>query len=233
MTGTFNDVGPYTMIRRNETIAFGNRKFILLLYGAYNAMGLIGSECNGIAVLDENLRLVVLDEHCKEASGYFGASERQTKEFDRLKALSADEFVAFCNAHPRLRQPVELQPKAKMERFDMREFVTMATDRKKYSKKKFLKMGLTVGRMVAARLGLNEDQYDVSINPGGPAVPGDVYLHTDTLYVNFGVSSLGPDMGFMYRSCKGRKDYTGGPNRWMKYETLLDMDKAIAAFKRA
>lgn len=36
---------------------------------------------------------------------------------------------------------------------------------------------------------------------------------------------------FMYRSCKGRKDYTGGPNRWMKWSTLANhTEQAIFLF---
>ena len=55
------------------------RKFRLLLYGAYNACGLIGSEYNGVAVLDEYARNVVADNIAQESSGYFGPSVKQIK----------------------------------------------------------------------------------------------------------------------------------------------------------
>ena len=58
-----NSVGQYTMVAKDQSLKFGNRSFRVLLYGAYNAMGLIGTEKNGIAVLDEDRRQVVLDGH--------------------------------------------------------------------------------------------------------------------------------------------------------------------------
>lgn len=77
--------------------------FVLVLYGAFDAYGLIGPECNGIAVLSVDDGQVVLDEHYKETTGYFGPSERQKEEFDRLMGLGAEEFIRFCRTHPRTR----------------------------------------------------------------------------------------------------------------------------------
>jgi hypothetical protein len=176
-------------------------------------MGLIGTECNGICILDEDLKQVVLDEHCKEETGYFGTTERQQAEFERLLSLSADGFVDFVNTHPRTRQPVELKIQAKPKpRWNARAYIKLAKSKLAYepeAKAEFLRQSEQLCHILAAKLGLNEDQYDVRVSPGGVAVSGDVVLHTDHLYVNLSQSSLGPDWGFMYRRCQGRKDFTG------------------------
>ena len=44
--------GQYTMVSRDHKVKFGDRTFRVVLYGAYNAFGLIGPEKNGIAVLE-------------------------------------------------------------------------------------------------------------------------------------------------------------------------------------
>jgi hypothetical protein len=222
------NVGPYTYVSRDEVLEHAGRKFRIVLYGAYNAKGLIGSECNGICILDDDLLNVVLDEHGKEETGYFGPSEQQLEEYERLLVLPTSAFVEFVNSHPRTRQPIELKIRAKRKpRWDAREYIKLATSKlsyKSHAKAEFLRQSEQLCHILAAKMGLNEDQYDVRTNPGGIAVSGDVVLHTDNLYVNLSQSALGPDQGFMYRKCQGRKDFTGGPNRWMKWEQLVDLD---------
>lgn len=97
------------------------------------------------------------------------------------------------------------------------------------NKELFASLGQKVAAEIATRLGLRPGSYDIHYNPGGIAVCGDVYLHTDNLYVNFSQSST--NLGFLYRSCKGRKDYTGGRNHWMHYTHLRNFDLAVAALK--
>lgn len=103
-----NNIGPYMGISRRESKTFGNngRTFTIAVYGAYNAMGLIGSEGNGIVVLDEDNLLVVCDEIAKESSGWFGPSTAQIVEFLRLVNRSWTSFQQFINDHPRTRQPI-------------------------------------------------------------------------------------------------------------------------------
>jgi len=58
---------------------------------------------------------------------------------------------------------------------------------------------------------------DIRFNPGGPAVSGEVTLHTDHVYVQFsGDFHNDPSLGVMVRTCKGRKDYSGGANNWVR-----------------
>ena len=94
-----NYVGVTTIAHRTVE----GTKYLTALYGAYNAMGLIGSECNGIVVLDDTNRQVVLDEHCKTGSGWCGPTRAQWKEFGRIAALDDDAFVEFCLNHSRYR----------------------------------------------------------------------------------------------------------------------------------
>lgn len=86
------------------------RTFKVGIAGAYNAFGLIGSECNGLFILDEDLRRVVLDEHGREGSGYNGPSTTQWVELARVCSLSWDDFRAFVNGHKRARYNLDESP---------------------------------------------------------------------------------------------------------------------------
>jgi hypothetical protein len=92
------NVGPYTYISRNEVLEHSGRKFRIVLYGAYNAKGLIGSECNGICILDDDLLNVVLDEHGKEETGYFGPSEQQLEVDPILWTKNGPSLATLCRA---------------------------------------------------------------------------------------------------------------------------------------
>jgi len=89
------------------------------------------------------------------------------------------------------------------------------------SKAKFLRDGKAILRDLAKALGLQEGSYEVRHNAGGPAVSGEAILHGDWIYVQLGQSCH--DMGFMWRTCNGRKDYSGNANQWAKWEELLDL----------
>jgi hypothetical protein len=98
------------------------------------------------------------------------------------------------------------------------------------AKTRFKKEGMAILREVAKRMGLLHAQYDVRWNAGGIAVSGDIILHTDTLYVNLMQSAIGSDMGFMFRACNGRKDYTGMTNHWMKFDHFTDLESVARVF---
>lgn len=68
---------------------------------------------------------------------------------------------------------------------------------------------------------INADKFDVRSNKGGPAVPGEITLHTPNLYLQICKSSFGSHT-VMFRTCKGMKDYTGGTNQWAKALDLAD-----------
>jgi hypothetical protein len=83
--------------------AKANPNYRVITYEAYNAMGLIGPEMNGIAILDELNKSVVLDEHLKQQSGYFGASKSQLVEAERIVNLDEDDLKDFIDNHERKR----------------------------------------------------------------------------------------------------------------------------------
>jgi len=101
-------VGPYTGVSRDLQVEFvePRRKFRLILYGAFNAYGLIGSECNGILILDQDKMHVLCDEIEREGTGYFGPSSKQVETFEKLASMGWDAFRSFVNGHPRKRYSI-------------------------------------------------------------------------------------------------------------------------------
>lgn len=224
-----NSIGQYAMVSQNEVLKFGNRTFRVVLYGAYNAFGLIGPEKNGIAILDDDRRAVVLDGHCPQDSGYCGPSEQQVEEFQRICGLPAEEFVEFCDGHPMSRDKVDLESKVtRHPKFSVERYINIATTPVAYNsaaKKEFLRTSKQLAMRIASRLGLNEDQYEIRVNRGGIAVSGEVTLHTDSHYIQFAQMSGVLDNGFLVRSCKNRKDFSGGRNHFVKWEDLRDLGR--------
>jgi hypothetical protein len=82
---------------------FDKRNFVIFIYGATNVYGLIGPEDNGIAILDEDNKRVILDGHCRENTGYFGPSQKQINEFNRIMGMTWGEFKDFVNSNNRSR----------------------------------------------------------------------------------------------------------------------------------
>jgi hypothetical protein len=96
-------------------------------------------------------------------------------------------------------------------------------------KKCFHSEGKRILKTIANMLGLQPGTYDIRSNQGGIAVSGEVTLHGEHIYIQFYQGGMGNQ--FMYRSCKGRGDYTGGDNHWMKWDDLLDLPRACKLFK--
>lgn len=101
------NVGPFMYTRGDHRRDDGYR---IVLYGAYNAMGLIGTEYNGIAVLDDNRMQVWCDNICRDNSGWCyessEPSDAQKLVFENMKKMGTEEFVAFVNAQDRCRYHV-------------------------------------------------------------------------------------------------------------------------------
>lgn len=94
MTQLTPRLGPYMGILRDEK----RGRYRLALYCAYNAGGLIGSEYNGIVVLDDKDRCVVADN--------LGVGRNQIKQSDILDSLLActpAQFAEYINNAPRAR----------------------------------------------------------------------------------------------------------------------------------
>jgi hypothetical protein len=80
-------------------------------------------------------------------------------------------------------------------------------------------------RMLADALYLPKGSYDIRTNAAGVAVSGEVTMHSENIYVQVSRGILGASHGVMFRTCKGRKDYTGGRNNFAPLWFLDDTDK--------
>ena len=80
-------------------------------------------------------------------------------------------------------------------------------------------------RRIAIALGLKADAYDLRSNQAGIAVSGEITLHGDRLYVQVSQSAMGHHSGVLCRTCKGRKDYVGGPNNFASLDLLNRPDE--------
>lgn len=119
---------------------------------------------------------------------------------------------------------------------ELKELVELVTklDLAYEGKEKFHRLGKRVCRQIADAIGLQEGSFDIRSNKGGIAVSGEVTLHGEHIYIQLSQSCFGNRDRFMYRSCRDRRDYTGGPNRWMDWNDLLNKwDMAIGEFRDA
>ena len=80
-------------------------------------------------------------------------------------------------------------------------------------------------RRIATALGLEPGSYDLRSNQAGIAVCGEITLHGDRLYVQVSQSAMGYHSGVLFRTCKGRKDYVGGPNNFASLHLLNRPDE--------
>ena len=96
-----------------------------------------------------------------------------------------------------------------------------------YAKLAFHSKGRAILRSIAKEMGLQSGTYDIHSNLGGVAVSGEVTLHGEHIYISFSEGD-----SFLYRSCNGRKDYTGWSNYWMEYDSLNDLSTACGIFRR-
>ena len=102
--GVANQIGPYHYADGAlRTRVVGGTTYKVGIAGAYNAFGLIGSEHNGVFVLDDTHRQVVLDRHAPEASGYSGPSKGQWSALQQVMQFDDEEFIHFIHNHPRSR----------------------------------------------------------------------------------------------------------------------------------
>ena len=92
-------------------------------------------------------------------------------------------------------------------------------------KQAFHREGRKVLRRIAGLMGLQNGQYEVRSNLAGIAVSGEITLHTDQVYVQISQPILGGKHAILLRSCKGRKDFTGGMNHFAPIAALHDLEQ--------
>jgi hypothetical protein len=75
---------------------------------------------------------------------------------------------------------------------------------------------------LAAVLGFSPNSFDLRSNEAGPAVSGEITLHSERLYVQVCQPATGANTGILFRSCSGRSDYIGGINNFASLDLLHD-----------
>lgn len=101
-------------------------------------------------------------------------------------------------------------------------------------KRRFQRRGLAFLREVARYLPPSHGPVDVRWNPGGPAVSGDLILHSDRVYLCIDPTMLyGRNQVGYCRPVTSRKDYTGGPNHPLRLETIQQGPEAVAQVLRS
>lgn len=92
------------------------------------------------------------------------------------------------------------------------------------NKKAYLSMGRMILKRLAEQMGLSKGNCSVRLCEGGPAVAGEIILHSDHLYLQIHPAWAGQGAQIMYRTCKGQKDYSGGPNQRASIGELDDLE---------
>ena len=87
-------------------------------------------------------------------------------------------------------------------------------------------------KRLASELGLPAASFDLRSNKAGIAVSGEVTLHHDQIYIQVGQSCLGVGMGVLIRTCRGRRDFTGGMNNFAPLAMLDDIPALAARVRR-
>lgn len=89
-------------------------------------------------------------------------------------------------------------------------------------KKNFHRLGKKILKQLAQDLNLPAGSYEIRSCLGGPAIWGDITLHAERIYIKLMEPLfLGSTQRVMYRTCKGRKDYSGGSNEWCSIDGLM------------
>ena len=98
------------------------------------------------------------------------------------------------------------------------------------AKARFKRESMALLRKVVKILELPKGTYDLRYNPAGIACSGDATLHAEDFYVSF---NLDVSEWVLVRTCKGRKDYTGGTNRQFTFAKLAEEGaQGLATFIR-
>lgn len=98
------------------------------------------------------------------------------------------------------------------------------------TKSLFHSQAKSVLRALAKELELPAKSYDIRSNMGGVAVSGEITLHAGNIYIQISESFCSRGVSFLVRSCKSRRDYTGGCNNFVKLENASE--KLVETCKR-
>ena len=101
-------IGPFCGVVLKFSRTIGKTEYLVLIYRSYNAMGLIGSEFNGIAVLNDTEKTVVTDNIERCINGYEVPTKKQIDVFKKMRNCTPEEFRDIVNNSPRLREGQEI-----------------------------------------------------------------------------------------------------------------------------
>lgn len=223
------NVGPYNGVTLDEKKTYPNgRTLRFIAYSAYNASGLIGTENNGVAILDEDNKSVVCDNLGRQAgigkrepSIFNGLSTEQV--FQVIRNMDWQRLSEMVNKHPRTRYALEEStarveqetPKDKVPEVFFKDIIE--------NKAEFGAKAQEFLRNLAQTMKLKEGTYDIRYNAAGPACSGEATLHADNIYVQVGESFSSEKAQILYRKCESRNDYCGGDNHYITSGRLKEM----------
>lgn len=97
-------VGPYTGVTTDKIFTCGSQKIRAICYHAFNAHGLIGTEYNGIALLDEDRKQVIVDEVEHAPSSYDSRlALAWAAKIEELSTMNKPQFRAWLAQQGRVR----------------------------------------------------------------------------------------------------------------------------------
>lgn len=99
-------IGPYERVKRDSVRLVHGDAYRLILYGAYNARGLVGAEHNGIAVLQESPPAVIADKVACDDTGTQTPTAAQIAQYEEMRTCDDEKFRAIVNATERLRKVI-------------------------------------------------------------------------------------------------------------------------------
>lgn len=203
---------PFMWVDKEETV--GDYK--VLSFGAYNAYGLIGPELAGVAIVNTKKKNIVavktIPYNPEKRIQVFDALNRGTTA-GLIESAKASGFIFRYDpdkkpmkkpSFPRIMKLLTEQVQTRTDR-------SMRDESHQDVKVRIAALAKWFFSDVAKKLGLKKKDYDLRFNPGGCAVMGEITLHTDAFYAQVSAGSYCSP--FWWRTCKGRKDFTGGRNQ--------------------
>lgn len=116
----------------------------------------------------------------------------------------------------------------------LKKFNSVELEYNDLNKNSFHKEGRVMLKKLASELGFAPETFEVRSCLGGIAVAGEVTLHSENIYIQLFKGWDNEGLRFLIRSCKGRKDYTGGCNNYasLDADSVLGMARRILAMGR-
>jgi len=112
--------------------------------------------------------------------------------------------------------PYDLNTNSKASDFDWMQTTHYDESRKK----SFHRAAHKQLKALADYCGWPPSAYDLRSNMAGIAVSGEITLHHEQVYISVSQVRFGGECGILIRSCKGRKDYSGGLNHFARLDLL-------------